>query len=162
MAFRNESDCVCTVQILFVILRHRYPLIMDGNPMYSGEYDLLCNENKEFLYETSERHVPPGLVLDDKPFTASSKYLTDETRTDSYNSPARVVPDQRTSTSNRKRKRNQAKDKLRTEAEQNAYKKLKQIIPSLRGCKRVTKLETIRQACLYIEKLQETLTGIRS
>lgn len=36
--------------------------------------------------------------------------------------------------------------------------KLKRIIPSLGRRKRVTKLETICQACLYIEKMQETLT----
>ena len=79
--------------------------------------------------------------------------------------PPSGVPDcqdtKATKSTTRKRKRNQVKDKLRTEAEQTAYKKLKQIIPSLRGCKRVTKLETIRQACLYIEKMQETLTSIR-
>ena len=132
---------------------------MEVNGTYSGEFDLLCSESRKFFYETSEGDNPPGLVLANKPFIAPSK-LADETQTDYYNTTARVVPGQQTTTSSRKRKRNQVKDKLRTEAEQNAYKKLKQIIPSLCGCKRVTKLETIRQACLYIEKLQEILTGI--
>ena len=35
------------------------------------------------------------------------------------------IPNQPTGTSTRKRKRNQVQDKLRTEAEKNAYKKLK-------------------------------------
>ena len=128
---------------------------------FPAEYDLLCTENKEFLYETSDGAIPPGvnpnLVLQvDKPFLASPN-MTGE---GFQNNTARDQPNPETS-SGRKRKRNSVKDKLRTEAEQNAYKKLKQIIPSLRGCKRVTKLETIRHACLYIEKLQATLTGIR-
>lgn len=127
---------------------------------FPAEYDLLCTENKEFLYDTSDGAIPPGvnpnLVLQvDKQFLASSK-LTDE----EFQRVSMDVPSDPQATG-RKRKRNSVKDKLRTEAEQNAYKKLKQIIPSLRGCKRVTKLETIRQACLYIEKLQATLTGIR-
>lgn len=127
---------------------------------FPAEYDLLCTENKEFLYETSDGAIPPGvnpnLVLQvDKQFLSSSK-MTDE----EFQNASRDLPTDQQATG-RKRKRNSEKDKLRTEAEQNAYKKLKQIIPSLRGCKRVTKLETIRQACLYIEKLQATLTGIR-
>ena len=128
---------------------------------FPAEYDLLCTENKEFLYETSDGAIPPGvnpnLVLHvDKQFLPSTK-MTDE---EFQNNTSRDVPTDQQATG-RKRKRNSVKDKLRTEAEQNAYKKLKQIIPSLRGCKRVTKLETIRQACSYIEKLQDTLTGIR-
>ena len=121
------------------------------------EYDLLCTENREFLYEAGghEGVIPPGINPD---FAVEDKTLAPSTKmaeTDEFQN----ATDQQTSS--KKRKRNSVKDRLRTEAEQNAYKKLKQIIPALRGCKRVTKLETIRQACLYIEKLQETLTGIR-
>ena len=38
--------------------------------------------------------------------------------------------------------------------------KLQRIMPSLGRHKRVTKLETLCQASLYIEKMQETLTNI--
>lgn len=121
---------------------------MEINRVFPEDCELLlvCKETKDFLFEGNEGTMSapnPGLCID----------------------PPSGVPDcqdtKATKSTTRKRKRNQVKDKLRTEAEQTAYKKLKQIIPSLRGCKRVTKLETIRQACLYIEKMQETLTSIR-
>lgn len=137
---------------------------MESNHDFSADYNLLCTENREFLYELTDgrlRHgVDPDLDLNvDKTFASSNMAehgeiaIQNATAHDTLTSPQ--------TNSSRKRKRNSVKDKLRAEAEQNAYKKLKQIIPSLRGCKRVTKLETIRQACLYIEKLQQTLTGIR-
>lgn len=119
------------------------------------DYDLLCTENREFLYEEG---IPPGvnpdLVIGDRTFAPANMAET------KFQNSTLVAPSQQ-NVASRKRKRNAVKDKLRTEAEQNAFKKLKQIIPSLRGVKRVTKLETIRQACFYIELLQETLKGIR-
>lgn len=136
---------------IFFFYYHRQRLIlMEINKVFPEDCELLlvCKETKDFLFEGNEgtmsgHNINPGLCID----------------------PPSGVPDcqetKATKSSTRKRKRNQVKDKLRTEAEQTAYKKLKQIIPSLRGCKRVTKLETIRQACLYIEKMQETLTCIR-
>ena len=135
---------------------------MESNREFSADYDLLCTENREFLYEVTDGRlrqpgVDPNLVLNvDKTF-ASSKMAEHGESARALDAP----PTSPQTNSSRKRKRNSVKDRLRAHAEQNAYKKLKQIIPSLRGCKRVTKLETIRQACLYIEKLQETLTGIR-
>ena len=136
---------------IFFFYYHRQRLIlMEINRVFPEDCELLlvCKETKDFLFEGNEgtmsgHNINPGLCID----------------------PPSGVPDCQetkvTKSTTRKRKRNQVKDKLRTEAEQTAYKKLKQIIPSLRGCKRVTKLETIRQACLYIEKMQETLTCIR-
>ena len=122
---------------------------MEINRIFPEDCELLlyCKETKDFLFEGNEGamsgpSINPDLCID----------------------PPSGVPDCQETTATksiRKRKRNQVKDKLRTEAEQTAYKKLKQIIPSLRGSKRVTKLETIRQACLYIEKMQETLNSIR-
>lgn len=132
--------------------------VMENSHDFSADFDLLCTENREFLYERSEgalqTNVNPNLVWQvDKPLEYGK--LADTERQTATWKEVKGPP-------TKKRKRNSAKDKLRTEAEQNAYKKLKQIVPSLRESKRVTKLETIRQACLYIEKLQETLTGIRS
>lgn len=115
----------------------------------------MCTENREFLYENEGI---PGI----NPDFVYLKRQTDQTNMadDLIETTCRIVPNQQACTP-RKRKRNSAKDKMRTEAEQTAYKKLKELIPSLRGSKRVTKLQTIREACLYIENLQKTLTGIR-
>ena len=119
--------------------------------------DLICTENREFLYDTdhgllSIQGVCPDLVFPEQ--TQSRKKVQDVQQ-----EATRVIPN--VQTLKKARRRNSLKDKMRTEAEQNAYKKLKEIIPSLRESKRVTKLETIRQACLYIEKLQQTLTSIK-
>lgn len=108
---------------------------------FATDFDLLCNENREFLYEKSEGALP-------------TLRIQDPNASDIIEADLKEI-------SGKKRKRNAEKDRLRIEAEQNAYKKLKQIVPSLRDSKRVTKLETICEACSYIEALQKTLAGIR-
>lgn len=127
------------------------------NPTTMSDYDysLMCTENREFLYENEAgvAGINPDFVYLRR--QDGAKMANDLTET------TRIVPNQQTSTPTRKRKRNSVKDKMRTEAEQTAYKKLKELIPSLRGQKRITKLQTIREACLYIQNLQKTLTGIR-
>lgn len=115
--------------------------------MESQTYDLVCTENRDFLYETEGM---PGINPD---FIYINR--------DVNPSETRIVPETGKKAPRKPRKRNSEKDKLRTEAEQTAYRKLKEIIPTLRSQKRTTKLETIREAVLYIQKLQETLTGIR-
>ncbi|XP_078360848.1 uncharacterized protein LOC144645223 [Oculina patagonica] len=123
-----------------------------------SDYDLMCTEDREFLYDNESAGVaginPDFVYLRRQDGAKAANDLAETT--------CRIVPNpQTTSTPARKRKRNSVKDKLRTEAEQTAYKKLKELIPSLRGQKRITKLQTIREACLYIQNLQKTLTGIR-
>ncbi|XP_020630712.1 uncharacterized protein LOC110067690 [Orbicella faveolata] len=126
---------------------------MDNSRISDYDYNLMCTENREFLYENEGI---PGINPD-------FVYLKSQTEVskmaNSKFGETRIVPNQQTPT--KKRKRNSVKDKQRTEAEQIAYKKLKELIPSLRGNKRITKLQTIREACLYIENLRKTLTGIR-
>lgn len=126
---------------------------MDNSRLSDYDYSLMCTENKEFLYENE---AIPGI----NPDFVYLKSQTEATKMANFDwGEARIVPNQQTPA--KKRKRNSVKDKQRTEAEQMAYKKLKELIPSLRGNKRITKLQTIREACLYIENLQKTLTGIR-
>lgn len=133
-------------------------VVSDWSPMENSTMSdyLICNENREFLYENEGiPGINPDFVYDLKRQTDHSKMANDFAET------TRIVPNQQTSTPTRKRKRNSVKDRMRAEAEQTAYKKLKELIPSLRGHKRITKLQTIREACLYIQNLQKTLTGIR-
>ena len=123
---------------------------MDNSGISDYDYNLMCTENREFLYESEGI---PGINPD-------FAYLKSQTEASKMANSDFGDPNQQTPTKT-KRKRNSIKDKQRTEAEQTAYKKLKELIPSLRGNKRITKLQTIREACLYIENLQKTLTGIR-
>ena len=122
------------------------------------DQNLICTENREFLYENDViSGVNPDFIYQRQTdVNADSKMAEDLSQTST-----RIVPNQQTATPTRKRKRNSVKDKMRTEAEQSAFKKLKELIPALRGNKRTTKLETIREACLYIDNLQKTLQGIR-
>jgi len=113
----------------------------------------MCTENREFLYENEGI---PGINTD----FVYLKSQTGDAKMANFNFGEGIAPNQH-DTPTKKRKRNSVKDKQRTEAEQMAYKKLKELIPSLRGNKRITKLQTIKEACLYIENLQKTLTGIR-
>ena len=127
---------------------------MDNSRISDYDYNLMCTENREFLYENEGI---PGI----NPDFVYLKSQTEATKMANLDiGETRIVPNQQTPT--KKRKRNSVKDKQRTEAEQMAYKKLKELIPSLRGNKRITKLQTVREACLYIENLQKTLTGIRT
>lgn len=125
--------------------------------MSQYDYNLMCTENREFLYENE------GITGINPDFVYQKRRQPDRDATNMASgadfAETRIIPNQQPST--RKRKRNSLKDKMRTEAEQTAYKKLKELIPSLRGNKRITKLQTIREACLYIENLQKTLTGIK-
>lgn len=133
-------------------------VVSDWLPMENSTMSdyLICNENREFLYENEGiPGINPDFVYDLKRQTDHSKMANDFAET------TRIVPNKQTSTPTRKRKRNSVKDRMRAEAEQTAYKKLKELIPSLRGHKRITKLQTIREACLHIQNLQKTLTGIR-
>ena len=127
---------------------------MDNSRISDYDYNLMCTENREFLYENEG--IPAG-INPDFVYLKSQPEATKMANVDFGET--RIVPNQETPS--KKRKRNSVKDKQRTEAEQIAYKKLKELIPSLRGNKRITKLQTIREACLYIENLQKTLTGIR-
>ena len=128
------------------------------NGLSDYDYNILsCTENREFLYDNeSIPRINPecDIVYLTREGSKMATELTQET--------TRIVPitAEQTSTPRKPRKRNSIKDKMRTEAEQTAYKKLKELIPSLRGHKRITKLETIREACFYIENLQKTLSGI--
>ena len=128
---------------------------MDNSRISDYDYNLMCTENREFLYENEDI---PGI----NPDFVYLKSQTEATKmADLSFGEARIVPNVNQQTPTKKRKRNSVKDRQRTEAEQTAYKKLKELIPSLRGNKRITKLQTIREACLYIENLQKTLMGIR-
>ena len=119
--------------------------------MDTQAYDLVCTENRDFLYE---REGMPGV-------NPNFVYMNQEVHTLKMASETRIVPDMDKRAAPKKpRKRNSDKDRLRTEAEQTAYKKLKEIIPSLKDQRRTTKLQTVREAVVYIQKLQETLTGI--
>ena len=119
--------------------------------METQAYDLVCKENRDFLYE---REGMPGI-------NPNFVYMNQEVHTLKMASETRIVPDtDKRAAPKKPRKRNSDKDRLRTEAEQTAYKKLKEIIPSLKDQRRTTKLQTVREAVVYILKLQETLTGI--
>ena len=126
---------------------------MDNSRISDYDYNLMCTENREFLYENEGI---PGINAD----FVYLKSQTGDAKMANFNFGESIAPNQH-DTPTKKRKRNSVKDKQRTEAEQMAYKKLKELIPSLRGNKRITKLQTIKEACLYIENLQKTLTGIR-
>lgn len=127
---------------------------MDNSRISDYDYNLMCTENREFLYENEGIS---GINPDFAYLTSQTK----ETNMANFNFDEPRNASNQHDTPTKKRKRNSVKDKQRTEAEQMAYKKLKELIPSLRGNKRITKLQTIREACLYIENLQKTLTGIR-
>jgi hypothetical protein len=143
---------------------------MEDESTISGDSDfgLLCTENREFLYDGEglnvNASVNPNLLQDfgeDEsnmaPSFEDSSPLTVETNSSSTISPSFLAtPDGETP--KKIRKRNAARDRLRSEAEQNAYKKLRELVPTLPALKKPTKLETIRHTCRYIERLQETLT----
>lgn len=142
----------------------------DESPLSGdSDYGLLCTENREFLYDGEGLNinatVNPNLLQDlveesnmAPSFGGDSSPPTETSSISTVSSNSRATPDGETP--KKSRKRNVARDKLRSEAEQSAYKKLRELVPTLPGLKKPTKLETIRHTCRYIELLQETLKKV--
>lgn len=142
----------------------------DESPLSGdSDYGLLCTENREFLYDgeglninaTVNPNLLQDLVEEESNMATSFEDSSPPTETSSIStvsSNSRATPDGETP--KKVRKRNVARDKLRSEAEQNAYKKLRDLVPTLPALKKPTKLETIRHTCRYIELLQETLKKV--
>ena len=110
--------------------------------METQAYDLVCKENRDFLYE---REGMPGI-------NPNFVYMNQEVHTLKMASETRIVPDtDKRAAPKKPRKRNSDKDRLRTEAEQTAYKKLKDYsVP--KGSKEDDKItDSQRGRCVYSE-----------
>ncbi|EDO35199.1 predicted protein [Nematostella vectensis] len=119
---------------------------------------LLCTEDRGFLYNND---VPIGATGFESSAPQEPQLLNDlqtemavcsEASTSYANAQDENIGI-REHSPKRVRKRNAQRDRLRSEAEQNAYKKLREIVPALKEQKKVTKLDTIQQTCEYIEYL---------
>ena len=117
------------------------------------EHELMCTENREFLYDSDTIAVNPDLVFQNARSNMAGARPDLAFGPDEKEKPGKKPPTPKKPT----RKRNSLRDRLRNEAEQNAYKHLREIIPSLQTVKKPTKLETVRNACQYIESLQKTI-----
>lgn len=128
------------------------------------DFALLCTENREFLYNADGITTPASLV---SPSESLQELEEDEHKMASSfgeSSLADSTVSSKTSCSptdgekpKKVRKRNSLRDKMRSAAEQNAYRKLREVVPSLGDVKKPTKLQTIRHTLKFIERLQDKL-----
>lgn len=129
------------------------------------DFGLLCTENREFMYTADGVATPAslnsdclGVFDDEEACSISNMAAIDESSslTESLSSTT-ALPDDKPK---KVRKRNSVRDKMRSAAEQNAYKKLREMVPTLEAVKKPTKLQTVRHTLHYIEKLQEKLIDL--
>ena len=130
-------------------------------PMDS-ECALLCTENKEFLYDSDGTNMAltaADLAVFPEPEENSNLVPELNFEDQSICSDMAAHPEQQMQ--RKPRKRNSLRDRLRSEAEQEAYRKLRELVPQLSKLnKKPTKLETIQNTCEYITDLQKTLSEL--
>jgi len=133
-----------------------------------NDFELLCTENREFLYNTDGITTPATLTSPSESFQELKEEEDDDddkmASSFGESSVADSTVSSKTSCSptdgekpKKVRKRNSLRDKMRSAAEQNAYRKLREVVPSLGTVKKPTKLQTIRHTLKFIERLQDKL-----
>lgn len=132
------------------------------------DFGLLCTENREFLYNADGITTPASLTSDslqtfeedDESNMATSfggSSLAESVSSKASNTPVLANGEK----TKKVRKRNSYRDKERSAAEQNAYKKLREVVPTLNSVKKPTKLQTIRHTLKFIECLQAKLCDVK-
>ena len=140
--------------------------VMEDECTLPGDTDfgLLCTENREFLYN-GEGVTPPGSMTSDSLHGFDDDESNMATSFGESSLGESIISSKASSSSlqtdgerpKKTRKRNSVRDKMRSAAEQNAYKKLRDVVPSLTTVKKPTKLQTIRHTLKFIERLQDRL-----
>lgn len=139
---------------------------MENECALPGETDfgLLCTENREFLYNGDGITTPASLTsadslqgFDEDEHNMASSFGESSLANSTFSSKTSCSSVNDGDKPKKVRKRNSVRDKMRSAAEQSAYRKLREVIPTLDTVKKPTKLQTIRHTLKFIERLQNKL-----
>ncbi|XP_028517596.1 uncharacterized protein LOC110247846 [Exaiptasia diaphana] len=132
------------------------------------DFGLLCTENREFLYNGDGITTPASLTTSDSMQAFEEDDESNMATSFGGSSLAESVSSKVSCSSvlsdgekrKKVRKRDSKRDRERSAAEQGAYKKLREVVPTLNAIKKPTKLQTIRHTLKFIECLQDKLNDL--